>query len=94
MHTTLRSLVNGALVAGSLLAGLYFFKFWQASRDALFIWFAVAFWLLALQRLLLALSGAAVESQTHLFLLRLLAYVMFPAAIIQKNRQERDRSLS
>jgi uncharacterized membrane protein YedE/YeeE len=91
MNVTLLNLTSGALIAGYLLAGLYFFKFWKASRDALFIWFATAFWLLAGQRLLLSLSRAPVEDQIQLFVVRLVAYLLFLIAIVNKNLKERGQ---
>jgi len=38
----------GAIVAGYSIAGLFFLKFWQRTRDELFLAFTGAFWLLGL----------------------------------------------
>ena len=38
----------GMVTAGFLAGGLFFARFWVRSRDCLFLAFAAAFWLLAL----------------------------------------------
>jgi uncharacterized membrane protein HdeD (DUF308 family) len=80
-------LVSGLLVAGYLVAGLFFASFWARSRDRLFMLFAVAFGVLAVQRLALTLSDAPLEDQTLFYVLRLLAFAIIVAAIIDKNRR-------
>ena len=80
-------LMSGALVAADAVAGLFFLRFWAASRDRLFAMFAAAFWILGLQRLLLALTRTIVEDQVLLYSLRLLAFVIIIVAIVDKNRR-------
>jgi hypothetical protein len=77
--------LSGLITAGYLVAGLFFIKFWARSRDPLFIGFAVAFWLLALNQLLLAVLELSREEQGWTFLLRLLAFSLLAAAIAYKN---------
>ena len=86
MGDTLSSLVSGALIAGYAVAGLFFLRFWRETRDRLFGIFAGAFWLLALQRLLLALFQDPDREQLWLYGIRLLAFVLILAAIVDKNR--------
>ncbi len=81
------TVVSGMLVAGYLVAALFFFRFWTQSRDRLFVLFAAAFGLLAIQRLALAISGAPMEDRTMLYVLRLLAFGVIVFAIIDKNRR-------
>lgn len=83
----MNELVSGMLVSGYVVAGLFFVRFWTQSRDRLFALFAAAFGLLAVQRLALAVSGAPIEEQTPLYLLRLLAFAIIAFAIIDKNRR-------
>lgn len=87
----MRDLISGALIAGYALAGLFFLRFWRESRDRLFAIFAAAFWLLAVQRTFLSLTGLSAQGTgaagaTWIYGLRLLAYVLILAAIIDKNR--------
>src|SRR5690242_13222166 len=46
--------LSGIITAGYVVAALFFAKFWRRTRDALFIAFSIAFLLLALNQLLLA----------------------------------------
>ena len=82
----LTSLISGMLVAGYLVAGLHFLRFWKLSRDRLFLMFAVAFWLLASQRLALNLTAGLPEAAIYIYTLRLLAFVLIIVAIVDKNR--------
>jgi hypothetical protein len=80
-------LISGILVAGDAVAGLFFLRFWLASRDRLFAMFAAAFWILGIQRLLLAVTRTIFEDQALFYTLRLAAFVIIIAAIIDKNRR-------
>lgn len=79
--------LSGILVAGDWVIGLFFLRFYVASRDRLFAMFAAAFWILGLQRLLLALTRTVFEDQAVFYSLRLLAFVIIIVAIIDKNRR-------
>lgn len=79
-------MVSGAIVMGYAIAGLFFLRFWRQTRDRLFLIFATSFWLLGIQRAALALTWRATEDNTGLYLLRLLAYALILAAIIDTNR--------
>jgi hypothetical protein len=81
--------VSGAITMGYLVGGLFFLRFWARTRDGLFVAFACAFWLLALNQLLLGLSGMPREEQTWVYLLRLLAFILIIGAIVQKNLRGR-----
>jgi hypothetical protein len=87
MGDTMTGFVSGMLVAGYLVAALFFARFWAQSRDRLFILFSAAFCVLAVQRLALAISSAPMEDQTLLYLLRFLAFGVILVAIIDKNRR-------
>jgi hypothetical protein len=86
MGDALSQLISGALVMGYFVAGLYFLRFWRDTRDRLFGIFAAAFWLLAAQRAALALTADPNGEQVLLYSVRLLAFVLILAAIIDKNR--------
>lgn len=81
------AIISGFLVASYGVAGLFFLRFWVSSRDRLFAMFAAAFWILAIQRLMLALSRAPFEEQALFYALRLLAFLIIIAAIVDKNRR-------
>ena len=81
--------VYGMITMGYMIAGLFFLKFWSRGGDPLFIIFALAFWLLAVSQLLLALWESPREEQSWVYLLRLSAFALIIAAIIQKNISRR-----
>lgn len=80
-------MISGMLVAGYLVAALFFLRFRRETGDRLFLAFAVAFFILAVQRLALALTAGSERSETLIYGLRLLAFVLILAAIVDKNRK-------
>jgi peptidoglycan/LPS O-acetylase OafA/YrhL len=80
-------LISGALVAGYLVAALFFLRFRRETGDRLFLAFAVAFAILAGQRIALALIPTSDRSDVIIYGLRLLAFVLILAAIVDKNRK-------
>jgi hypothetical protein len=82
--------LSGAIVAGFLVAGLFFLRFWRATRDSLFAAFAAAFWLLGLNQALLTFSNVPAEERSWLYLLRLSAFVIILVAIWRKNASARQ----
>lgn len=83
--------VWGLITMGYLIAGLFFLRFWSRTRDRLFGAFAIAFWLLAANQGLVAVSGVPREEQTWFYLLRLVAFVAIIAAVVEKNTRRRVR---
>jgi hypothetical protein len=83
----LQQFLLGALAMASLTVGLFFVKLWRLSGDRLYSMFAAAFWLLALNWIVLAFANVAVESQHRVYLLRLLAFNLIAVAIVDKNRR-------
>ena len=81
----------GLITMGYLVAGLFFLRFWSRTRDLLFGAFAVAFWLLALNQGLVAVADLPREEVSWLYLLRLLAFLIIIAAVVEKNARRRSR---
>lgn len=78
-------MVSGALFMGYVVCALFFTRYWLQSRDRLFLFFAGAFTLLAVQRLLLSIvegPGALV-----LYGVRAVAFSLILIAIVDKNRR-------
>ena len=90
--TALTLAVAGALAMGYALAALFFTRFWHRTRVALFGWFAVAFVLLAAQRLMLALTLQAPDAIPWSYTVRLLAFVLILVGIAVQNRRARHAS--
>lgn len=83
----MNQLVSGAMVMAYMVAGLFFLRFWRQTRDRLFAMFSAAFWILAVQRLSLGLTTETTENVTWLYVIRLVAFLLILAAIIDKNRK-------
>jgi peptidoglycan/LPS O-acetylase OafA/YrhL len=81
--------LSGAVTLGFLIAALFFFRFWRRTADRLFVAFAIAFLLLALNQGLALWLGDADERVGYTYLLRILAFVLILAAIIDKNVSRR-----
>ena len=75
----------GAVAMGFLVAGGFFVRFWRRTGDRLFLAFALAFALLALNQLLAALLEAGDERTPFVYLLRVLAFVLIMLAVVDKN---------
>ena len=91
-HQILINYLSGIVTAGFLVCGLFFLKFWNRSNDFLFLAFAAAFWLLALNVTVVTLFPASVETRSWFYLIRVLAYLLIVIAIVKKNisRSEQD----
>jgi hypothetical protein len=83
--------VWGLITMGYAVAGLFFLRFWTRTREGLFAAFAAAFWLLALNQALVAISAIPREEQTWFYLLRLAAFLIIIGAIVGKNLRARSR---
>jgi hypothetical protein len=81
--------LEGAIAATTLFAGLFFYRFWRQTRDRFFLCFAGAFWIEGASRAALALHPFASEQEPVFYVIRLLAYGLIILAIWQKNRQQR-----
>jgi hypothetical protein len=75
----------GATALGYAVAGVFFLRFWRATRDRLFFAFAVAFTLLAANQLLAALLEAGDERTPFVYSLRVLGFLLILVAIVDKN---------
>lgn len=79
----------GLLTALSFTACLFFVRYWRTARDRFFLFFAVAFFALGLNWALLVGRSPRGEYAPYFYLLRLLAFVLILAAIVDKNRRSR-----
>ena len=77
--------MSGAVTMGYLVAAGFFWRFWRQTADRLFLAFAVAFVLPALNQGLAQWIGAADERVGYTYLLRVLGFVLILAAIVDKN---------
>ena len=84
---TIVPFIQGAVAMGCVVIGVFFLRFWQQSRDGLFLRFAFAFWALALSYALLGVVAFATEWRVYVFMVRLAAFCLILYAIFEKNRR-------
>jgi hypothetical protein len=77
--------LHGMTTMGFVIAVIFFMRFWRRTRDPLFLTFAGAFLLLALNQILIGISVVPREDQSLLYLLRLAAFALLIVAIVWKN---------
>lgn len=83
--------IDGMIMVMFLTASLFFARYWRTSRDRLFAMFALAFFILGINRVFIAsMSHAGALSREHhavLYGVRLAAFLIIFIAIIDKNRK-------
>ena len=77
--------MSGAVTMGYLVAAGFFARFWRQTADRLFLAFALAFALFALNQALAQWLGAADERVGYTYFLRVLGFILILAAIVDKN---------
>jgi len=85
VSATLVDFLAGAVTLGFFVAAGFFLRFWRRTRDRLFLAFAAAFVLLAVNQALAALLGAGDELLPYTYLLRVLGFMLILYAVIDKN---------
>lgn len=75
----------GVVSMGFLIIAVFFFRFWRESRDRLFAFFAGAFLLMALDHPVIAFLENGNEFKVLPYAIRLLAYAIILAGIVDKN---------
>ena len=83
--------ISGMLVMGYFIAALFFVKHWRSTKDRLFVWFATAFAVLAVQRIAFVITNDPIragieEHHPEFYVMRLLAFILILCALIDKNR--------
>ncbi len=83
----LNSFLQGAAAMGCVVAGLFFIRYSRNTHDRFFLFFVAAFWAFALNWVGLAVAQPSVESTHWFYLLRLAAFLLLIAGIVDKNRR-------
>lgn len=81
------SFLLGALAMGFLVAAMFFGHFFSRTRDRFFAFMATAFATMSANQLPLASLGEDSEYRSWLYLIRLSAFILILAAVIDKNRR-------
>lgn len=83
----LNHFLGGCIFLAILVASLFFLKFWRQTRDRLFLYFAIAFALLGVERLLIEFAAGGEEALSYVYVMRLAAFCLIIVGIITKNRR-------
>jgi hypothetical protein len=81
----------GGIATLSLVAALFFLRYWRASRDPFFLLFALSFAIEGANRVVLYLFVGRNEDEPVYYVIRLVAYGLILLAIAAKNRGARAR---
>ncbi|MGF6272429.1 hypothetical protein ABIB38_000785 [Massilia sp. UYP11] len=84
-------LLAGAIAMASITIALFFLRFWRASGDRFFLYFALSFAIEGLHRVYAALRDDGGEYSPLHYLIRLLAYGLILWAILEKNLPRKKR---
>lgn len=90
MHADPVAFAAGLTTAGYLVVAAFFLKFWRRARENLFLIFAFAYFLLALNAALPVLLGVPRENQAGIYLLRAGGFALIIGAILMKNFERKD----
>lgn len=80
--------LSGALTLGFVIIGVWFLRFWKRTRDRLFLSFAIAFLLFALNQFLTFFITWEREIRYEYFL-RVLGFFVILFGIARKNTERR-----
>jgi hypothetical protein len=77
----------GGLTIMCLAIGAFFLRYWHLQRDRFFVWFTIAFWCLGASWGVHLLIASSSETGPHVYVFRVVAFLLIIAAIIDKNRR-------
>ncbi len=85
----MQQMLAGAIAVASLLASLFFLRFWRQTQDRFFLYFALSFLIEAANRVALGVLWIVDEDGAVFYGVRIVAYGLILLAIWQKNRPGR-----
>lgn len=83
----LNAAVCGGIAVAFGMIGVGFVRFWRTSGNRLFLLFAIAFFLLTIERIVLILENPENEFTPYIYTIRLAAFLVIIAAIVDQNRK-------
>jgi uncharacterized membrane protein HdeD (DUF308 family) len=76
----------GVIATTCFIAGIFFLRFWRDTRDSLFLAFGIAFLIEAVNRTGMLFTERPNEASPWVYIVRLFAFLLILAGIINKNR--------
>lgn len=77
--------LSGMVTMGYLVAAAFFLRFWRKTADRLFLAFAAAFGLFALNQALSPMVTQVNEPASAIYALRIVGFLIIIVAIVAKN---------
>jgi hypothetical protein len=77
--------LNGANALAAGVVTLYYLKAWRQSRDELFKYFSIGFFLLTIERIIYQVAQFPNEKLPLVYSLRLLAFLAIAWGVLHKN---------
>ena len=84
----------GAIAMASLIAGLFFLRFWRRTGDRLFLFFATSFLIEGINRLALGWVDNPNEDGPFFYFVRFLSFLLILIGIAHKNLSKSGASSS
>jgi hypothetical protein len=75
----------GAVTIAYIIAAVHFLRFWRKTSDRLFVSFASAFLLFAINQFVVSILWAQDERSSYAYILRILGFTIILFAIVEKN---------
>jgi hypothetical protein len=85
--THIQQMLLGGIIVACFVVGLFFVRFWRTTNDRFFLYFAVSFWLEAVNRGSIGYRILQSENVPIYYAIRLVAYALILIAIWEKNRR-------
>jgi uncharacterized membrane protein len=85
--TIVNAFLSGGVAIASAMIGVCFVRYWRRSGIRLFLFFAIAFYLLTIERVVLVIVNPDNEFAPYIYLIRLAAFLVIIAAIADQNRK-------
>jgi hypothetical protein len=82
----LNPFLAGAATISLLVIAMFFLRFWRRTHDRLFLFFAGAFLMMMVERIVRTIIGEN-EWAPYVYTIRLLAFILMIIAVIDKNRR-------
>jgi drug/metabolite transporter (DMT)-like permease len=85
---TVDAFLLGIATAACWAIALVFLRTWHTRRDRFFLLFSLAFWMLSLTWVSVAVLAPEPETRHYFYVFRLIAFALIIAAIVERNRRQ------
>jgi hypothetical protein len=83
----LNQFLAGAATISLLVIAMFFLRFWRRTHDRLFLFFAGAFLILMVERIIRAGMPIETEWAPYVYMVRLAAFILIIIGVVDKNRR-------